>query len=66
MICDITNGSVNSISSALCHIPKSGYTGCDAWKQHHNTSKNTLKQCSNAMIQGNVDFLFFELVGTIN
>jgi len=30
MICDIAKESVNYLSSAHCHIRKSGYTGRDA------------------------------------
>jgi len=44
MICDIAKGGVNRSSSARCHIHKRGYTGCDAWKQHRDNSKNTLEQ----------------------
>ena len=29
-ICDIGNESVNFSTTALCHICKRGYTGCDA------------------------------------
>jgi len=43
MICDIAKGSVNHSLSAHCHIRKSGYTGYDTWKQHHDDSKNTLE-----------------------
>ena len=61
MICDIAKGSVNYSSSAPCHIRKRGYTGCDAWQQHGDKSKNTLEQYSNAILQGNVDFIFLSL-----
>ena len=44
MICDITKGTVNRLSSARCHIRNSGYTGRNAWKQHRDDSKNTLEQ----------------------
>ena len=30
MICDIAKRTVNSVSSAHCHIRKRGYTGCEA------------------------------------
>jgi len=44
MIGDVAQGSVNRSSSACCQIRKSGYTGCDTWKQHCNNSMNTLEQ----------------------
>jgi len=43
MICDIAKGSVNHLSSACCHIHKSGHTGRDAWTQHCDNLKNTLE-----------------------
>jgi len=61
MICDIASGIENCLSSARCHIRNSGYTGCDAWKQHCDNSKNTLENWSNAIFQWNLDFIFFSL-----
>jgi len=61
MICDIAKGSVNHSSSARCHIRKRGYTDCDASNQHRDDSKNTLEQSSNAIFQGNLDFIFLSL-----
>jgi len=58
MICDIARGSVNRSSSTHCHIRKCGYTGHDAGKQHSDNSKNTQECSSNAVFQGNLDFIF--------
>ena len=62
MICDIAKESVNRSSSADCHIRKSEYTGCDAWKHHCNNSMNTPEQWSNAIFQGNIHFFFLSLL----
>jgi len=56
---DFAKGSVNHSSRARCHNWKSGYTGRDAWKMHRDHSKNTLAQWSNAIFQGNLDFIFW-------
>jgi len=66
MICDISKGSANCSSSAGYHILKSGYGGCDSWKQHGCNSKHTLQYYGNAIFQGNLDFIFFEFLGSIN
>jgi hypothetical protein len=61
MICDIDKGSVNCSSGTCCHIRNHGYTGRDAWKQHCDDLKNTLEQESNAIVQGNLKFIFLSL-----
>ena len=66
MICDIANGSVNWSSSARCHICKSGYTGHDTGKQHCYHSKHTQERLSNAIFQGNLNFIFFSVCVCIN
>jgi len=61
MICDIGKRTVNCSSSTGYHIRNSGYTGRDAWKQHHDDSKNTLEQYSNDIFQRNLDLIFLSL-----
>jgi len=61
MNCKFAKWSVNRSLSAHCHIGKSGYTHRDAWKLQRNNWKNTLEHSSNAIFQGNLDFIFLSL-----
>jgi len=61
MIGDIAYGSVNWWSSAWSDIRKSRYTNRKAWKQHRNNSENPVEIQSNAIFQGNLDFIILGL-----